>query len=391
MSQRHVFILGSRGYTKKYGGFETLVKGLVNNRNDNNVKFYIYEIVQNKSEEKVEVVNGITCIRIYINKSSSLTMMLFDMKAMFHANNYVRKNQISNSIIYFLGPRIGPLLLLYRPILKRTGFVILENPAGLEWRRSKWNWVVRQYLKLSAYTMARASDYLVCDSRGILKIYNKIIKSKRPQKLYIAYGSYPAQKLLDDMPDKVQQYFEELNLKPGGYYLILGRFVPENNYEMMIKGFLKSNTKKQLIIICNVEKNNYYEYLKGRTKFNQDDRIKFVGSMYDQEILNYVRQYACAYIHGHSVGGTNPGLLEAMSTTDVSLLFDCIFNREVGAEVAYYFKDDDSLAGLIDKCDNISDVVKCELGIKAKERMKSQYSWERIVNQYERLFREISN
>lgn len=391
MSKRNVFILGSRGYTKKYGGFETLVKGLINNWKDENTKFYIYELVQNKSEEKIEMVNGATCIRLYIKKNTSLTMILFDIKAMFHANNFVKKNKINNPIIYILGPRIGPLLFLYRPILKRTGFVILENPAGMEWRRSKWNWIAQQYLKISVYTMAKASDYLVCDSKGILKVYNKIIKSKRPQKAYIAYGSYPAQKLLSVMPDNVQRYFDDFNLKPNEYYLILGRFIPENNYEMMIKGFLKSNTKKQLIIICNVEKNNFYESLRKITKFDQDDRIKFVGPMYDREILNYVRQYAHAYIHGHSVGGTNPGLLEAMSATDVSLLYDCVFNREVGAEATYYFKDDDSLADLIDKYDNIYNETKYELGVKAKERMKNQYSWKKIINQYEELFCDITN
>ena len=237
--------------------------------------------------------------------------------------------------------------------------------------------------------MAKASDYLICDSRGIIDAYNKIIKGDRPHKVFIAYGSYPAAKLENTMTNKANQYFDKYNMKPNEYYLVLGRFVPENNYEMIINGFMKSHTRKQLIIICNVERNKLYENLKEKTGFDKDRRIKFVGAIYDREVLNYIRQLAHAYIHGHSVGGTNPGLLEAMSATDVCLLYNCVFNKEVGDDATLYFEDDVSLAELINRCENINDEEKKLLGMKAKDRILKEYSWDKIVSQYEKLFTAI--
>jgi rhamnosyltransferase len=111
-----------------------------------------------------------------------------------------------------------------------------------------------------------------------------------------------------------------------------------------------------------------------------------VGTMYDSEILNYLRQHASGYIHGHSVGGTNPGLLEAMSATDVNLLFDVVFNKEVGDNAAVYFNNVETLAEMIDLISKMSLKERKILGQKAKKRMKDKYSWNFIVDEYQRIF-----
>ncbi|MCJ0554362.1 glycosyl transferase, partial [Enterococcus cecorum] len=142
-------------------------------------------------------------------------------------------------------------------------------------------------------------------------------------------------------------------------YLIVGRFVPENNYEAMIREFMKSKTKRDLVIISNVEKNAFYNDLNKHTNFEKDERIKFVGTVYDQEQLKYIRENAYAYLHGHEVGGTNPSLLEALGSTKVNLLLDVGFNREVGENGALYWKKN-TLSDLIDEVDTFteSDVDK---------------------------------
>ena len=117
----------------------------------------------------------------------------------------------------------------------------------------------------------------------------------------------------------------------------MGRFVPENNYEVVIKEFMKSNTKKDLVIITNITKNKFYEKLKENTSFYKDSRIKFVGTVYDQQLLKKIREKAYCYIHGHEVGGTNPSLLESLAMTKINLLLDVGFNREVAMEGAIYF------------------------------------------------------
>ena len=152
----------------------------------------------------------------------------------------------------------------------------------------------------------------------------------------------------------------------------------------MITEFMKSNTTKDFVLITNVEQNKFYEQLRKKTGFDKDSRIKFVGTVYDQELLKKIRENAYGYFHGHEVGGTNPSLLEALATTDLNILLDVGFNREVGMDGALYFnKEEGSLSKLIDN--ELDDKVILNLGIKAKDRIVEDYSWINIVDKYEKL------
>ena len=167
----------------------------------------------------------------------------------------------------------------------------------------------------------------------------------------------------------------------------MGRFVPENNYETMIKEFIKSKTNKKLVIITNVEKNKFYEELKEKTKFDNDERIKFVGTVYDTPLLKQIRENAYGYIHGHEVGGTNPSLLEALATTKLNLLLDVGFNKEVAKQGAMYWnKEEGNLSNLINSLENISDEEKEKYGTMAKRRIEEEYNWNKIVIEYEKIF-----
>lgn len=167
--------------------------------------------------------------------------------------------------------------------------------------------------------------------------------------------------------------------------MIVGRFVPENNYEIIIREFMKSQTQRDLLIVCNHQGSAYFEELRQKTNFDQDERIKFVGTIYDQDLLKYIRNQAFAYIHGHEVGGTNPGLLEALAQTDLNLVLDVDFNQQVAKEtVLYWDKKEDSLVDLLHQVDKQSDFS--DQGQAAKENMKENYTWEKIVGEYEELF-----
>ena len=202
------------------------------------------------------------------------------------------------------------------------------NPDGLEWKRDKWNWLIKQCFKISEKYSIKYCDSVVCDSKAIKKyIDEKYKKYNKPSK-YIAYGSYLDNKKVSE---KTKQFIKEkYRTKPNDYYLVVARFVPENNLEFIINEFIKSKTKKKLIILTNVEKNKYYNYLLNKTNFDKDKRIIIPGPIYDQELLREIRVGSFAYIHGHSAGGTNPSLLEALSTTDINILYDVSYNREVG-------------------------------------------------------------
>lgn len=388
----NVFIIGLRGYTQNYGGWEAFAQGLLNNWNDTSVHFYAFEKVESKSKENVEEVNGVTCIRVCETESGSSAMMKYDRNCTLIAEKIITNQNISNPILYHLGVRIGPYLWLKRRSLKNKGIKLMENPAGAEWRRTKWNKLVQIYLFVSAYMMAKSTDCLVCDNEGIRSLYKKILIGKKPNMEFVPYGVEVPDTVSSDIPQKVQDYFSKWGLEKDQYYLVLGRYVPENNYEMLIKGFMKSNSNRKLLIITNykTEMKKFHKHIIDATHYQNDKRVIMAGTMYDKEILHYIRQYAHGYIHGHSVGGTNPGLLEAMAETDVCILYDVVFNRAVGGKAALYFKNDEELRQQIEKVDVISDLEKKSFGSAARRRMKHKYSWSHIVDEYDRLIHDLA-
>lgn len=175
-------------------------------------------------------------------------------------------------------------------------------------------------------------------------------------------------------------------MEPKSYYLVVGRFVPENNYETMIREFMVSNSKRDFALVTNVS-DKFLEELKEKTHFDRDPRIKFVGTVYDKELLMKIREEAYAYFHGHEVGGTNPSLLEALASTDLNLLLGVGFNREVAQDAALYWsKEPGDLAALIDHADAMSPDEIHALGARAKQRIADAYSWQHIADQYKNLF-----
>lgn len=388
----HVFIIGLRGYTQNYGGWESFAQGLLNHWNDDNIQWWAYEKVSSFEEEEIVIVSNIVCIRVCEMEKSSLTMMKYDKHCTDLTCEYVKERNISYPIMYHLGVRIGPYLWIKRHYIKTLGIKMIENPAGAEWRRTKWNKAVQLYLYISAIMMAKSTDCMICDNEGIRELYKKILYGKKPMLEQISYGVEQMEPVSAVIPEKVKSYFAQWGIEKYDYYLILGRFIPENNYEIMLKGFIKSHTKKKLLIICNYknEFQSFYRQIKESTGFAMDSRIIMAGTLYDKDILHYIRQYALGYIHGHSVGGTNPGLLEAMSETDINILYHVNFNRYVGGKAAFYFSDENQLANVIENVDHMEGVIRKKLGDLARFRMKKKYSWEKIVQQYQKLLYDIT-
>lgn len=387
----NVFIIGLRGYTRNYGGWEAFAHGLLDNWLDESVHFYAFEKVDTEQEEGFITVNGIDCIRVCEKEQGSSAMLKYDKNCTDFAIKYIKKHNVKNPILFHLGVRIGPYLLLKRHVMKKMGLVLMENPAGAEWRRTKWGKILQLYLFISAMMMARSTDCMVCDNEGIRNLYKKLLVGKKPILEYVAYGVDQVTPVEEPMPAYVEAFFKKWDIEPDEYYLILGRYVPENNYEMMIKGFMKSNTKKKLLIITNykTELPKFHNHILNCTHYPEDKRVVMAGTLYEKELLHYVRQYAHGYIHGHSVGGTNPGLLEAMAETDINMLYDVDFNRYVGGDAAVYFSNEDDLNELIEQIDSITIEEKRCIGTAAKYRMVEKYSWQTIVDGYNRVFHRL--
>lgn len=191
---------------------------------------------------------------------------------------------------------------------------------------------------------------------------------------------------MSDDDKRLLNWYKEKGLSKKDYYLVVGRFVPENSFEIMIREFMASNSKRDFAIITNVNE-KFLGELERKLHFKQDKRIKFVGTVYDQELLKKIRENAYAYFHGHTVGGTNPSLIEALGSTDLNLLVDVGFNQEVAKDTALYWnRSQGSLAQLINKVDNIENDKIIELGKKAKERVSKEYTWKKICDKYEKVF-----
>ncbi len=384
--KKNVIIIGSRGYKYPYGGWETFVLNLVRNTHEKDTKFYIPSLTSDASlDKKVQIIDGVVCPFIYVKKQNFTTMFTFTIRSMHYFLHYIEKERLSQTVILMLGCKVGPFFPLWKKKLKQLHTKLIINPDGLEWKRDKWAWWIKKCFKISERFSIKYADYCVCDSKSIeqyvLKEYYKYpLKTK-----FIAFGAYENRK--PSKTDLVKTLWNKYHIRDNEYFLIVGRFIPENNYEVMIREFMKAKTSKDLVIICNVEENDFYHDLILKTKFVDDQRIKFVGSVYDEETLLYIRGHAYAYIHGHSVGGTNPSLLEALSITKMNLLFDVCYNREVGEDACLYFsKENDSLKHAIEEVLTFDKKKIEEYGVLAKKRIHEDYTWDLVVKRYQEVF-----
>ena len=379
---QHVFIIGSRGLPAQYGGFETFVDQLVSHQVSPDIQYHVACLSNDQAYQHFDY-KGVDCFTIKAPKLGPARVIAYDMMAINYALKLIKKQGIEQPIFYVLGNTIGAFVAPFARKIHKMGGRFYINPDGLEWKRAKWAKPIQAYLKYSEKIMTRHADLVISDNPGI----ESYIKEAYPwsKTTYIAYGTDLSPTSLNSQDNKVREFYHKWQTQEKNYYLILGRFVPENNYETAIREFMASSTKRDLVIICNHEDNPYFEELRARTGFDQDPRVKFVGTVYDQDLLKYIRKEAFAYIHGHEVGGTNPGLLEALAQTDLNLVLGVSFNQTVAKDTAQYWtKETGNLAHLINQVDSLEDVS--EWGQRAKANMKQNFTWEKIVGEYEELF-----
>ena len=379
---QHVFIIGSRGLPAQYGGFETFVDQLVSHQVSPDIQYHVACLSNDQAYQHFDY-QGVDCYTINPPKLGPARVIAYDMMAINYALKLIKKQGIEQPIFYVLGNTIGAFVAPFARKIHKLGGQFYINPDGLEWKRAKWAKPIQAYLKYSEKIMTRHADLVISDNPGI----ESYIKEAYPwsQTTYIAYGTDLSPTSLTSQDWKVRELYQKWQTQEKNYYLILGRFVPENNYETAIREFMASSSKRDLVIICNNEGNPYFEELRTWTGFDQDPRVKFVGTVYDQDLLKYIRKEAFAYIHGHEVGGTNPGLLEALAQTDLNLVLGVSFNQTVAKDTAHYWtKETGNLAHLINHVDSLEDVS--EWGQRAKANMKQNFTWEKIVGEYEELF-----
>lgn len=400
-TKQHVYIVGSKSIGQ-YGGFETFVKRLIEQHKDNTrIQYHIAckangdgcmdvtKLPNAKiiSKNKFEYCGAQCCLIEVPQKFGHAQAIIYDIKALKWCCEDIKKSKISHPIVYVLACRIGPFIKKYVNCIHRYDGKYYVNPDGRECLRKKWSPLVRKYWKYSEKLMIKYCDLAVCDSVNIEQYIRDEYKDYSHNTTYIAYGSDVEKSKLADNDSNYVAWLNKNGLKDAQYYISVGRFVPENNFETMIREFMMSKTNKDFAIIT-TKNDEFLEMLNDKLHFKDDHRIKFVGTVYDQKLLKKIRENAYGYFHGHEVGGTNPSLLEALGSTNVNLLLNVGFNEEVAEDAALYWsKERGSLSSLIDSTDKMTNKERNELGVKAKNRIINHYSWKLIATRYNEIFR----
>lgn len=404
-SAKSVFIIGAK-CIGQYGGYETFLDRLTEvHQNNPSIQYYIVTKANGDGAMDETMLSGVSnvkkddngavrsfryhnanVVKLDVPEIGAAQAIAYDVKAFCWCLKYISSHHIQDAVVYVLACRIGPF---FGGLVKRAhklGCRVYVNPDGHEWKRAKWSGTVRKYWKESEKLMVKHADLLICDSVNIEKYIKEEYKAYHPQTTYIAYGAdVEKSKLADDDP-KFTGWLNEHGLSVGNYYMCCGRFVPENSFEIMIREFMRSGSKHDFTIIT-TKNDALLEELEQKLHWRSDPRIKFVGTVYDKELLKKIRESAYGNFHGHTVGGTNPSLLEALGSTDLNLLIDVGFNREVGKDAALYWGSaDGELAELIDKADQMTTEERAKYGAAAKERIKSTYSWRFIGDEYKRVW-----
>src|SRR6266404_1982826 len=296
-------ILGSRGIPNMYGGFEEFTEHLAEGLVQKGHKVFVYNSSLHPYKEKQwRGVNIIHC-KDWEDKIEAAGQFIYDLNCINDARrrNYdvlLQLGYTSNSIWYWRWPE------------KSTNIV---NMDGLEWKRTQYSKFTRQFIKMAEAWAAKHADQLIADSAAIqqhlLKMYNR-------QSTYIPYAA-------DVFNDPDVSVLEKFGLKPHQYYLLIARMEPENNIEMIIKGYLDSTREHPVIIIGSVKN----KFGKRWSKKYANNNIRFQDAIYDKNILNNLRFFSKLYFHGHSVGGTNPSLLEAMACQSNIAAHNNLFNK----------------------------------------------------------------
>tara|TARA_R110000868_G_scaffold82956_11_gene234168 strand:+ start:797 stop:1879 length:1083 start_codon:yes stop_codon:yes gene_type:complete len=356
--KKRIAIIGTVGIPAKYGGFETLADYLVQNLS-NEYEFSVY-CCKNNYKERPSIYNGAKLIYLPINANGK-SSVFYDTFSIIHSLFYA-------DTILILGVSAAFTIPFVKFFTKKK---IITNIDGLEWKRDKWGRLAKKYLKWQESIAVKNSHNVIVDNKGI---ENYVTLNYNISSDLIAYGG-----------DHVfyKKLEKETILKyglPNQYAFKVCRIEPENNIHLILAAFSR-NFKYNLVFIGNWNSSQYGQNLK--TKYKDFDNILLLDPIYNQNVLNEIRSNCYIYIHGHSAGGTNPSLVEAMCLGLPILAFDVNYNRFTMNNMGYYFSTEENLFGLLKNLKKDEIII---LGNHLKKYATSNYTWSAIANQYSRIF-----
>ena len=362
MVKKKIAIIGTVGVPASYGGFETLVENLLDYlEQDFQVTVFCQSSAYSEKLQKYKNAN-LQYINFSANGPSSI---LYDVVS-------VLKSFRSNDLLLILGVSGTIILPFIKPLYNGR---IIVNIDGLEWKRDKWNWLAKKFLKFSEKIAVNFSDVVVADN---LHIQNYVKVAYGKESTLIAYGGDHVKK------SAVFSIGEKYNIKKEQYFFTVCRIEPENNLDLIVQAYEQANLHFPYVIIGNFQSSNYGKEF--REKYAHISGLMLIDSIYNQEILDQFRSNCFYYLHGHSAGGTNPSLVEAMYLSLPIIAFGVNYNRATTANTALYF---DSKSELLEIFANIKNIDRERLKKETFEQAHANYSWEIICASYVQVFSDL--
>jgi glycosyltransferase involved in cell wall biosynthesis len=360
-----IALVGTRGAPGRYGGFETAVE----------------EVGSRLAARGHDVV-------VYCrNPGQTITeyagMRLVNLPA-WRRKHFETLSHSALSALHLLLHRVDAAVVfnaanaLFIPIINAARIPVALHVDGLEWQRAKWGRNGQRYYKFNERFGVRVASELIADAVGIQDYYRETYDA---DSVFIPYGA----PILRDVTDN---RLAELGLTSRGYHLIVARLEPENNVHVAVAGYASSAATLPLVVVGSVRYPG--EYVAGlQRRAAADSRISMLGGVYDDELLNQLYANSASYLHGHSVGGTNPSLLRAMGAAAPVLAWDVNFNREVLAETGAYWSTPDAVANAIELVESDLEAAR-ERGLRGQVRAAEQYRWDAVAEGYEQLCERLA-
>ncbi|TSE30558.1 DUF1972 domain-containing protein [Tepidimonas charontis] len=365
-SALRVAILGTRGIPARYGGFETFAEQLAVRLVQRGFEVTVYA----EADGPVQPDQMYRGVRVRFRRRrrwGPASVIAYDCACLWDARR-------GYDLVYMLG--YGAAWACWWP--RVWGTPVWINVDGLEWARSKWSGLARLYLRLMEWAATRTATCLIADADAIARRFRQRYPRGAPCTT-IAYGA--------DVVDPAQVPVEPLaawGLTPAQYALVVARPEPENHILEIIEGFLQHGGQWPLVVVGDVSGATAYQR---RLLALRSPRVRFIGPVYDSAGLTALRAHAAVYLHGHSVGGTNPSLLESMACGSLVIAHDNPFNREVAGDIADYFDSPTSLAAALEKLYRQPPAVLQRRRRWARDIIRRRYDWDRIADAYVRLIR----
>ncbi len=357
-------MLGTRGVPARYGGFETCVEEIGTRLAARGHDVVVYCRSTTGPGDRLRTYEGMRLVHLPAVRHRALETISHTGLSVAHLMT------APTDVAFLFNSANSPFL----PMLRARRVPVATHVDGLEWKRAKWTGLGKRYYRLAEQLSVRWSDALIADAQGIADYYRDEFRADTVQ---IAYGTR------DVSPHAVER-IAELGLTPGGYHLVVARFEPENHVDTIVEGYVRSGARLPLVVVGSTPYSLDYD---AQVRGLADARVRFLGGVWDAELLDGLYAGSATYLHGHSVGGTNPSLLRAMGAGAAVLAYDVNFNREVLGGAGLYFADAADVTALVERAETDVEGTRA-LGARSTEEVR-RYDWDDVTDRYERLAEEL--